>query len=63
MAKQNLSVNHLIDEMNSLLSEPVYVSIKYLFPKLYRIDDILDESPEIVSRLNFDKESILVIFV
>jgi hypothetical protein len=31
--------------MNKFMHEPVYSTIKYLYPKLYRIDDIqLDQS-------------------
>jgi hypothetical protein len=53
-------VNQLIDEINRLTREPVYVTIKYLYPKLYRIDDILTETPEIVQRLNYDKDTVIV---
>lgn len=38
--KSGLTINSIFDLLNKLLREPVYASIRYLYPKLYRIDDI-----------------------
>ena len=58
--KVNVSVNHLNDFINSILRDPLNITIKSLYPKLYRVDDITTERPEIVERLNLDKEILLV---
>jgi hypothetical protein len=42
------------------MREPIYSSIKFLYPKLYRIDDITAETQEIVERLNINNDISLV---
>jgi protein transport protein SEC24 len=43
--KINIPANHIISLMNKIMREPVYHTIKFLYPKFYRIDDIqLDQS-------------------
>ena len=53
-------MNCIVDEINSIRRDPVYLSIKYLYPKLYRIDDITEVKPEICQRLGYDKEKMLL---
>jgi len=38
------NMNHIIYIMNKLLREPIYSTMKYLYPKFYKIDDI--ENPQ-----------------
>jgi protein transport protein SEC24 len=38
--KINIPANHIISLMNKMMREPVYLTVKYLYPKFYRIDDI-----------------------
>ena len=37
--KINIPANHIISLMNKMMREPVYLTVKYLYPKFYRIDD------------------------
>jgi hypothetical protein len=56
----NVSINILIDFINTILRDPLHITIKSLYPKLYRVDDITTETPEIIERLRFDKDLTLV---
>ena len=49
-------INQIIYIMNKLLREPVYSTIKYLYPKFYRIDNILNV--QINSRYSIKIENI-----
>ena len=49
--------------MNKILREPVYQTIKYLYPKFYRVDDIAAGRQEIVDRLKIENENIIVIII
>jgi protein transport protein SEC24 len=43
--KQGIPANIIIDIINKLMRDPLYHTIKYLYPKFYRVDDIqLDQS-------------------
>ena len=46
--------------INKLLRESTFHTIKYLYPKFYRVDDISFDSQEIVKRLNIDKQIAIV---
>jgi len=58
--KNSEHINNSIGLINRLMREPIYSSIKFLYPKLYRIDDITADTQEIVERLNINSEIALV---
>jgi protein transport protein SEC24 len=41
--KSNISANTIVDLMNKIMHEPLYHTIKFLYPKFYRIDDIQED--------------------
>lgn len=59
--KAGLPINVIIDLMNKLMREPVYLTIKYLYPKFYRIDDIeSDQAWKFKKYTNIDPDVIIV---
>jgi len=45
--------------MNKLLREPNYHSIRYLYPKFYRIDNLKQDQPEILEKYDLKEDQIL----
>lgn len=56
--KSNFSINYIVNQINKLLKEPIYLTIKFIFPKFYRIDDI--EEDQDYKFINKDRSSIIV---
>jgi hypothetical protein len=52
--KAGITANMVINEINKILREPVYMTIKYLYPKLYRIDDINNSKGDDPNVRNFN---------
>lgn len=44
--------------MNKLLRDPIYITLKYLYPKMYRIDNIQNDQINIYKT---DGDSVIVI--
>ena len=49
-------VNYILYIINKLLNEPIYSSMKFLYPKFYRIDDI--EGPQVNNNKSIKIENI-----
>ena len=60
--KKGVSINQIISNIYTLYREPVYLTIKYLYPRIYRIDDITSEEQEIVKRMKFDEEGTVLVY-
>ena len=45
--------------MNKFLREPNYHTIRYLYPKFYRIDNLKADQPEIMDKYDLKEEQIL----
>lgn len=41
--RHSIATNHITNIMNKFLRDPVYITLKYLYPKLFRIDNILQD--------------------
>ena len=50
-------VNYILYIINKLLREPIYSSMKFLYPKFYRIDDI--ESPQVNNNKSIKIENVI----
>jgi hypothetical protein len=45
--------------MNKMLREPHYHTIRYLYPRLYRIDNLKYNQPEILEKYDLKDEQII----
>jgi hypothetical protein len=45
--------------MNKFLREPNYHTIRYLYPRFYRIDNLKQDQPEILDKYELKEEQIL----
>ena len=41
--RHSISTNQITNIMNKILRDPVNITLKYLYPKLFRIDNIQEE--------------------
>ena len=52
--KVRISSNSIIQQINKLMREPVYLTIKSLYPKFFRIDDIQEDQSNKFKESDFE---------
>lgn len=49
-SRNTLPMNLIINIVNKFLRDPIHITLKYLYPKFYRIDNILTDQMSIYKK-------------